>query len=56
MNIIEKKKKKSKHRSNTEYEGKQEAYHRNSRQDNFNNVITFQQTNSYDQNNESEEH
>ena len=50
------KKRKRKHRSNTGYEGKQEVYHRNSRQDNFNNVITFQQTNSYDQNNESEEH
>ena len=42
-------------RSNNGHRGEQQASSRNPRQDNFNNVITFQQANSNHQNNESEE-
>ena len=43
------------YRSNNGHRGEQQAYNRNPTQDNFNNVITFQQANSNHQNNESEE-
>ena len=42
------------YRSNNGHREEQQVYDRNPRQDNFSNVITFQQRNSNHQNNESE--
>ena len=51
---LDKNKRRNIYRYNNGHTGEQQVYDRNPRQDNFSNVITFQQTNSNHQNNESE--